>query len=58
MVGLRILYNFGWYGDEESEVDKKERREREGKRIDEEEMMEGGLKGWFFVGGEVYFFVK
>ncbi|EAL17246.1 hypothetical protein CNBN0730 [Cryptococcus deneoformans B-3501A] len=58
MVGLRTLYNFGWHGDEESEVDKKERREREGKRIDEEEMMEGGLKGRFSAGGEVYFSAK
>ncbi|KIR32166.1 mitochondrial distribution and morphology protein 10 [Cryptococcus deuterogattii MMRL2647] len=58
MVGLRSLYNFGWHDDEESEVDKKERREREGKRIDEEEMMEGGLKGRFSAGGEVYFSAK
>jgi distribution and morphology protein 10 len=30
----------------------------EGKRIDEEEMMEGGLRGRFSAGGEVYFSAK
>jgi distribution and morphology protein 10 len=30
----------------------------EGKRIDEEEMMDGGLRGRFSAGGEVYFSAK
>ncbi len=62
MFGARGLYNFGWMnqvvgvglGDGESrgggELDGKE-----GMRIDEEEMMEGGLRGRFSAGGEVYF---
>ncbi|ORX37034.1 hypothetical protein BD324DRAFT_579492 [Kockovaella imperatae] len=57
MFGLRGLYNFGWHGDNET-------RERIGKvgkgdrRVDEEEMMEGGLRGRFSAGGEVYFSAK
>ena len=54
MYGMRGLYNFGWRADhaEEPVVVK---GEGEGKRIDEEEMMEGGLRGRFSAGGEVYF---
>ena len=55
MYGMRGLYNFGWRADhaEEPVVVK-----GEGKRIDEEEMMEGGLRGRFSAGGEVYFSAK
>ncbi len=57
MVGLRGLYNFGMskMGDAAkagSEAD------AEGKRVDEEEAMEGGLKGRFSAGGELYFSKK
>ena len=57
MYGMRGLYNFGWRADhaEEPVVVK---GEGEGKRIDEEEMMEGGLRGRFSAGGEVYFSAK
>lgn len=57
MFGMRGLYNFGWRPDHAEEpviVVKGE----EGKRIDEEEMMEGGLRGRFSAGGEVYFSAK
>jgi len=36
----------------------KDGEEEGGKRIDEEEMMEGGLRGRFSAGGEVYFSAK
>ncbi|EIW67655.1 hypothetical protein TREMEDRAFT_33247 [Tremella mesenterica DSM 1558] len=55
MFGLRGLYNFGWKGDGE---DEEERSKEKDKRIDEEEMMEGGLRGRFSAGGEVYFSAK
>ncbi|WWD18812.1 mitochondrial distribution and morphology protein 10 [Kwoniella shandongensis] len=63
MFGLRGLYNFGWQGGEEQRraiavAESKEREIQEGKRIDEEEMMEGGLRGRFSAGGEVYFSAK
>lgn len=49
--GARFLYNFGKMGEEESS-DRQHRRE---KRVDEEEAMEGGLKGRISAGAEVYF---
>jgi distribution and morphology protein 10 len=50
MFGVRGLYNFGW--------DKVEEAQGGGRRVDEEEMMEGGLRGRFSAGGEVYFSAK
>ena len=50
MYGVRGLYNFGWQ--EEGEIKKDAKG---GRRVDEEEMMEGGLRGRFSAGGEVYF---
>ncbi|WVQ73447.1 mitochondrial distribution and morphology protein 10 [Cryptococcus sp. DSM 104548] len=59
MFGIRQLYNFGWHGEEENKVVEKRVKDiREGKRIDEEDWMEGGLKGRFSAGGEVYFSAK
>ncbi|WWC62998.1 uncharacterized protein I303_105596 [Kwoniella dejecticola CBS 10117] len=72
MFGIRGLYNFGWQAPDVSNliynaptsrgivtvVKEEERDEIDGKRIDEEEMMEGGLKGRFSAGGEVYFSAK
>ncbi|WVQ84224.1 mitochondrial distribution and morphology protein 10 [Cryptococcus sp. DSM 104549] len=59
MFGLRGLYNFGWQGGEEARrVEKVKKAGLEGKRIDEEDMMEGGLRGRFSAGGEVYFSAK
>ncbi|PVG00566.1 hypothetical protein CPB86DRAFT_701009 [Serendipita vermifera] len=49
--GARVLYNFGKPRGEETE-DRYRRRE---KRVDEEEAMEGGLKGRISAGAEVYF---
>jgi distribution and morphology protein 10 len=62
MFGMRGLYNFGWRQDQNEIIlppiaDKLEVA-GEGKRIDEEEMMEGGLRGRFSAGGEVYFSAK
>ncbi|WRT66738.1 uncharacterized protein IL334_003701 [Kwoniella shivajii] len=70
MFGLRGLYNFGWQPTDlksliinagpATVVKEKyqDAQETEEKRIDEEEMMEGGLKGRFSAGGEVYFSAK
>jgi distribution and morphology protein 10 len=62
MFGMRGLYNFGWRPDQhahELEIDAAASSlGEEGKRIDEEEMMEGGLRGGFSAGGEVYFSAK
>lgn len=49
--GARLLYNFGKRADEEAS-DKGKQRE---KRVDEEEAMEGGLKGRISAGAELYF---
>lgn len=53
MFGLRGLYNFGWMAMEAGE-----KEVGGGRRVDEEEMMEGGLRGRFSAGGEVYFSAK
>ncbi|WVF69109.1 hypothetical protein IAT40_003883 [Kwoniella sp. CBS 6097] len=63
MFGLRGLYNFGWHSEPRvpiytSKLRSEDPNGRDGKRIDEEEMMEGGLKGRFSAGGEVYFSAK
>lgn len=47
--GARVLYNFG----KTEEV--AERTKRREKRVDEEEAMEGGLKGRISAGAEIYF---
>ncbi len=43
MFGARMLYNFGGLGDEETTNDRNVRS----RRVDEEEAMEGGLRGRF-----------
>lgn len=50
MVGLRGLYNFAWHPEPTDE--------KPGRRVDEEEMMDGGLHGRVSAGGEVFFSVK
>ena len=50
MFGMRGLYNFGWQAEEQVKD-----AGGAGRRVDEEEMMEGGLRGRFSAGGEVYF---
>ncbi|KDQ64687.1 hypothetical protein JAAARDRAFT_117525 [Jaapia argillacea MUCL 33604] len=62
MYGIRFLYNFGKLGAppeavEESSSTTTDRRTKP-KRIDEEEAMEGGLKGRISAGAEVYFSAK
>lgn len=54
---MRGLYNFGWRPDQEDHVDVSMPVDGS-KRIDEEEAMEGGLRGRFSAGGEVYFSAK
>ncbi|WVW85117.1 hypothetical protein I302_107154 [Kwoniella bestiolae CBS 10118] len=71
MFGIRGLYNFGWQASDIKNLVYnqptpsggvitvvKTESEQDGKRIDEEEMMEGGLKGRFSAGGEIYFSAK
>jgi distribution and morphology protein 10 len=50
MFGLRGLYNFAWQPEPAGDENKR--------RVDEEEMMDGGLRGRFSAGGEVFFSVK
>ncbi|KAH9846952.1 mitochondrial distribution and morphology protein 10 [Lenzites betulinus] len=60
MWGVRSLYNFGKVGPStESMQNEGEKARRSGlKRVDEEEAMEGGLKGRISIGGEFYFSAK
>ncbi|KAF9514168.1 hypothetical protein BS47DRAFT_1372374 [Hydnum rufescens UP504] len=56
MLGARVLHNFGRLAGEE---DVRERVVGRGeKRVDEEDAMEGGLRGRFSAGAEVYFSAK
>lgn len=59
MFGIRGLYNFGWQ-DEEAKKDAKA-AEGEGSAVkveEDEDMLEGGLRGRFSAGGEVYLSLK
>jgi distribution and morphology protein 10 len=60
MVGVRVLHNFGKLGDESERSGSTTLASRPGgmKRIDEEDAMEGGLKGRISAGAEVYFSAK
>jgi distribution and morphology protein 10 len=49
--GARVLYNFG----KTVEEDGHEKARRREKRVDEEDAMEGGLKGRISAGAELYF---
>jgi mitochondrial distribution and morphology protein 10 len=65
MWGVRVLHNFGKLG---TSTDSSEDNEKSGsptagsrvgvKRVDEEDAVEGGLKGRVSVGGEFYFSAK
>lgn len=57
MLGARVLHNFGRIGGTAPTLENGEARERT-KRIDEEDAMEGGLKGRISAGAEVYFSAK
>ena len=57
MVGVRVLHNFGKLADESGSATYTSRAGGM-KRIDEEDAMEGGLKGRISAGAEVYFSAK
>jgi distribution and morphology protein 10 len=56
MFGLRVLHNFGL--SRRLALDARSPRTPRPKRVDEEEVMGGGLKGRFSAGGELYFSAK
>ncbi|CAE6516503.1 unnamed protein product [Rhizoctonia solani] len=60
MWGVRVLHNFGRLANEAIDAERAARKERERgtKRVDEEERMEGGLKGRLSAGAELYFSLK
>ncbi|KAG8689960.1 Mitochondrial distribution and morphology protein 10 [Ceratobasidium sp. 423] len=60
MWGVRVLHNFGRLANEAIDIERLARKERERgtKRVDEEERMEGGLKGRLSAGAELYFSLK
>jgi distribution and morphology protein 10 len=60
MIGLRGLYNFGMtkLGMGTDGRDERNAVDGDGKRVDEEEAMEGGLRGRFSAGAELYFSKK
>ena len=60
MVGVRVLHNFGKLADESERSGSATSASCAGgmKRIDEEDAMEGGLKGRISAGAEVYFSAK
>ena len=59
MLGVRVLRNFGRLGAESEEAEEHMTWRTEGrKRVDEEEAMEGGLKGRLSAGAELYFSAK
>ncbi|KAH9173426.1 mitochondrial distribution and morphology protein 10 [Lactarius sanguifluus] len=57
MLGVRMLHNFGKLVDESGSATLASRRGGM-KRIDEEDAMEGGLKGRISAGAEIYFSAK
>ena len=63
MWGIRSLYNFGRVGTHHDSSAAEDAGHtatgnRKVKRVDEEEAMEGGLKGRISLGGELYFSAK
>ncbi|KAJ3507561.1 hypothetical protein NLJ89_g6236 [Agrocybe chaxingu] len=59
MWGVRMLHNFGKLGLSSEVVDDPTSSRRRGlKRVDEEDAVEGGLKGRVSVGAELYFSAK
>ncbi|CAE6527145.1 unnamed protein product [Rhizoctonia solani] len=60
MWGVRVLHNFGRLANEAIDAERVARKERERgtKRVDEEERMEGGLRGRLSAGAELYFSLK
>jgi distribution and morphology protein 10 len=64
MLGVRLLHNFGKLAPPSGSADESERggtktkTKMKMKRIDEEDAMEGGLKGRISAGAEIYFSAK
>jgi len=59
MFGMRVLRNFGrLQADVEETAEERPWRTDGRKRVDEEEAMEGGLKGRLSAGAEIYFSAK
>jgi distribution and morphology protein 10 len=59
MWGVRVLHNFGRLGSTSELNDEASSKRRLGiKRVDEEDAVEGGLKGRVSMGAEVYFSAK
>lgn len=60
MLGVRVLRNFGKLGAESEDTaeDRLTWRTEGRKRVDEEDAMEGGLKGRLSAGAELYFSAK
>lgn len=58
MFGLRILHNFGKHGNIQITHDETRIKRNSTLRVDEEETMEGGLKGRISAGTELYFSAK
>jgi len=59
MWGIRVLHNFGRLGvPHEASEDSASRKRRGVKRVDEEDAVEGGLKGRVSIGAELYFSAK
>ncbi|KZS97643.1 mitochondrial distribution and morphology protein 10 [Sistotremastrum niveocremeum HHB9708] len=58
MLGVRVLHNFGKIGPASELLEDSGDNVRNQKRIDEEEAMEGGLKGRISAGAEFYFSAK
>ncbi|KAG9090812.1 Mitochondrial distribution and morphology protein 10 [Ceratobasidium sp. UAMH 11750] len=60
MWGIRVLHNFGRLANEAIDAERVARKERERRkvRVDEEEKMEGGLRGRLSAGAELYFSLK
>lgn len=57
MWGIKFLHNFGRLGSL-SDATEESGTKRGLKRVDEEEPVEGGLKGRVSIGGELYFSAK
>lgn len=60
MWGVRVLHNFGRLAGEAIDAERAARKERQRgeRRVDEEERMEGGLRGRLAAGAELYFSLK
>lgn len=59
MWGVRVLHNFGRLGStSELNDEASSKRRLEVKRVDEEDAVEGGLKGRVSMGAELYFSAK